>query len=33
MEMMVVKLMVMVEVGVDVIAACAGEGRKQKWWR
>jgi len=29
---MVVKLVVEVEVGADVAAASAGEGRKQKWW-
>jgi hypothetical protein len=33
MEMMVVEPMVTVEVGVDVVASGAGEGKKQKWWR
>ena len=32
MEMMVVKSVVVVEVGADVAAAGAGEGRKRKWW-
>jgi hypothetical protein len=31
MEMMVVKLVVEVEVGADVVAAGVGEGRKRKW--
>jgi hypothetical protein len=33
MEMMVFKPVGTMEVGVDVVAADAREGRKQKWWR
>jgi len=32
MEIVVVKSVVEVEVGADVAAADAGEGRKRKWW-
>jgi hypothetical protein len=32
MEIMVVKPVVELEVGADVAAAGAGEGRKRKWW-
>jgi len=32
MEMMVVKLVVAVEVGADVVASGAEEGKKRKWW-
>jgi hypothetical protein len=32
MEMMVVKPVVTVEVGADVVASGAREGKKRKWW-